>query len=183
VTNDPATDTDMAWSPDGTQIAFKTNRDGNNEVYVMAADGSGLTNLTRSPADDGQPDWQRLAPPASQPEQPQQPQQPQPQPRPNGCTVVGTPGDDVLVGTAGRDVMCGLGGDDVLRGLAGRDVLRGGGGDDLLVGGAGRDVLRGGAGSDELLARGGGRDRLFGGAGLDAAAFDRLDRLYGVEQL
>jgi len=27
-------------------IAFQTNRDGNDEIYVMNGDGSGLTNLT-----------------------------------------------------------------------------------------------------------------------------------------
>ena len=28
-----------AWSPDGTKIAFVSNRDNNNEIYVMNADG------------------------------------------------------------------------------------------------------------------------------------------------
>ncbi len=28
-----------AWSPDGTRIAFVSNRDDNNEIYVMNADG------------------------------------------------------------------------------------------------------------------------------------------------
>jgi hypothetical protein len=35
------------------RIAFVSNRDGNNEIYVMNGDGSGLTNLTDNPADDG----------------------------------------------------------------------------------------------------------------------------------
>src|ERR1044071_6069872 len=33
-------------------IAFVSNRDGNNEIYVMNGDGSGLKNLTNNPADD-----------------------------------------------------------------------------------------------------------------------------------
>jgi TolB protein len=32
-------------------------RDGNHEVYVMNADGTGQTNLTNNPALDQEPDW------------------------------------------------------------------------------------------------------------------------------
>jgi TolB protein len=35
-----------AWSPDGRKIAFVSNRDGTNEVYVMNADGSAQRRLT-----------------------------------------------------------------------------------------------------------------------------------------
>jgi Tol biopolymer transport system component len=45
------------WSPDGTKIAFTSTRDGNEEVYVMNADGSGQTNLTNHPASDIFPAW------------------------------------------------------------------------------------------------------------------------------
>ncbi|HEY7073683.1 MAG TPA: carboxylesterase family protein [Acidimicrobiales bacterium] len=76
---------------------------------------------------------------------------------PDGCTVVGTDGDDRLTGTDGADVVCGLGGDDVLSGLAGDDRLVGGDGDDVLRGGPGADVLEGGAGRDRALG-GQGRD-------------------------
>jgi Tol biopolymer transport system component len=37
------------WSPDGRRIAFVSKRNGNNEIYVMNADGSGQRNLTRTP--------------------------------------------------------------------------------------------------------------------------------------
>ena len=60
------------------------------------------------------------------------------------CTIVGTPGNDLLFGTNGRDVICGLGGNDVLDGNGGNDVLDGGPGDDVLIGGPGQDVLRNG---------------------------------------
>jgi len=40
-----------------TQIAFSSNRDGNNEIYVINADGSGLTRLTNNPARDSYPAW------------------------------------------------------------------------------------------------------------------------------
>ena len=46
-----------AWSPDGTRIAFESARDGNEEIYVMNADGSGLARLTNNPAWDGGPAW------------------------------------------------------------------------------------------------------------------------------
>jgi serine/threonine protein kinase len=39
------------------RIAFATNRDGNNEIYVMRADGTGQTRLTFDPADDWSPAW------------------------------------------------------------------------------------------------------------------------------
>lgn len=38
-----------------TWIAFTTNRDGNQEIYRVKPDGSGLTNLTRNPANDYSP--------------------------------------------------------------------------------------------------------------------------------
>jgi TolB protein len=47
-----------AWSSDGSQIAFVSNLDRNDEIYVMEADGSGQTNLTNDGADDTNPAWQ-----------------------------------------------------------------------------------------------------------------------------
>ena len=41
------------WSPDGQKVAF----DGNGDLYVMNADGSGLRRLTRNPACDRGPAW------------------------------------------------------------------------------------------------------------------------------
>ena len=46
-----------AWSPDGRKIAFVSDRDGNSEIYVMNADGSGQRRLTRNPAYDADPAW------------------------------------------------------------------------------------------------------------------------------
>jgi TolB protein len=42
-----------AWSPDGRTILFTTDRDGNEEIYAMNADGSNPRNLTRHPLNDG----------------------------------------------------------------------------------------------------------------------------------
>ena len=39
------------------RIAFHSNRDGNWEIYVMNADGSGQTRLTNNPAADSWPSW------------------------------------------------------------------------------------------------------------------------------
>jgi serine/threonine protein kinase len=47
-----------AWSPDGTQIAFSSNRDGDWDIYRVNADGSDLQNLTnRDPESDLAPSW------------------------------------------------------------------------------------------------------------------------------
>jgi dipeptidyl aminopeptidase/acylaminoacyl peptidase len=39
------------------KIVFRTNRDGNAEIYTMNADGSGRVDLTRNPAEDVDPRW------------------------------------------------------------------------------------------------------------------------------
>ena len=39
------------------RIAFASDLDGNFEIYVMSADGSGQTRLTDNPAIDWQPSW------------------------------------------------------------------------------------------------------------------------------
>jgi Tol biopolymer transport system component len=39
------------------KIAFMSDRDGNFEIYVINADGTGLIRLTNDPASDGSPSW------------------------------------------------------------------------------------------------------------------------------
>ena len=52
LTKNSTSDGEPTFSADGKKIAFTTNRDGNDEVYVMNADGTEQTNLTKNAADD-----------------------------------------------------------------------------------------------------------------------------------
>lgn len=54
---DTASASDPAFSPDGSRIAFVSLRDGNAEIYVMNADGSGSTRVTNDPLTDGRPSF------------------------------------------------------------------------------------------------------------------------------
>src|SRR5262249_8243707 len=42
-------DAEGSYSPDGKQIVFCSNRDGNLELYIMDADGKNVRKLTRAP--------------------------------------------------------------------------------------------------------------------------------------
>jgi Tol biopolymer transport system component len=46
VGGDPASDWSPSWSPDGTRIAFASDREGELRIFVMAADGSGVRRVT-----------------------------------------------------------------------------------------------------------------------------------------
>jgi Tol biopolymer transport system component len=46
-----------AWSPDGTEIAFVSDQDGNQEIYVMDADGTNTRRLTFNAVSDFSPAW------------------------------------------------------------------------------------------------------------------------------
>ncbi|HEX9123775.1 MAG TPA: hypothetical protein VF984_10565 [Actinomycetota bacterium] len=51
-------DDDPSWSPDGSKIAFDSNRDGGfPEIYVMNADGSNPIRLTTNHLVDADPTW------------------------------------------------------------------------------------------------------------------------------
>ena len=57
LTANQAEDTKPAWSPDGQQIAFVSNRgDGRRQIYVMNADGSHPKKLTDT-VDNTDPSW------------------------------------------------------------------------------------------------------------------------------
>jgi hypothetical protein len=57
LTHDNADDFAPAWSPDGTHVAFISDRDGNDQLYVMRADGTGIVRLTSGQADKDTPAW------------------------------------------------------------------------------------------------------------------------------
>jgi Tol biopolymer transport system component/L-ascorbate metabolism protein UlaG (beta-lactamase superfamily) len=57
LTNHEGDDTLPVWSPDGSQIAFSSKRDGDWEIYVMDADGKDLRRLTHNPDIDMKPSW------------------------------------------------------------------------------------------------------------------------------
>ncbi|MBA3728090.1 MAG: serine/threonine-protein kinase [Actinobacteria bacterium] len=46
-----------SWSPDGTEIAFASSRDGAQDIFVMNADGSSIRRLTEDPEPDRHPAW------------------------------------------------------------------------------------------------------------------------------
>src|SRR5205085_1311417 len=50
-------DSHPRYSPDGSKIVFQRSTDGQPDIYVMNADGSGVTQLTNNPAYDLAPDW------------------------------------------------------------------------------------------------------------------------------
>ena len=51
-------DFDPAWSPDGSKLAFVSNREGGSfEIFTMNADGSNVQRLTDNAIEEGQPKW------------------------------------------------------------------------------------------------------------------------------
>ena len=49
--------TEPAWSPDATKIAFSSRRSGTFDIYVMNADGTGTQRLTSTEENDAHPTW------------------------------------------------------------------------------------------------------------------------------
>jgi Tol biopolymer transport system component len=57
LTDNSRTDDQPAWSPDGTRIAFRSDRTDDVELFVMDADGENVKQLTDSPGEDWTPTW------------------------------------------------------------------------------------------------------------------------------
>ena len=93
------------------------------------------------------------------------------------ATIIGTPGDDVIMGTNQSDVIVSFGGDDTIFGGNGEDVICSGFGDDVVDGGNGKDYVDAGEG-DDVIEGANGKDVILGGFGNDA-----LDGGEGVDDL
>ncbi len=174
------------WSPIGDQVAFTMRKDGATNIFIVGVDGTGLVQVTDTPAAEYNLEWAVVP----------------------ACSRQGTPGDDVLEGTNGDDVICGHEGADRVIASAGSDIFLGGRGidkidyrgaagpveadfrstvarangnatrlygvegvwgtarDDVIFGHDGRSVLVGNDGDDALIGRDG-DDTLTGGDGND----------------
>jgi len=55
LTHDPGLSEWPSWSPDGSLLAFASNRSGNFEIYVRRVEGGQEINITNDPAEDFQP--------------------------------------------------------------------------------------------------------------------------------
>ncbi len=193
-----ALDSQPAYSPDGRRIAFTSTRDGDADIYTMAADGSDPVRLTTAAGADSEPDWVSGPPPPATPAAATPTASPVRCPSGTSRSVrcsrdgsrrlvmlgskrserfVGTNGIERVFGRGGSDVVIARGGDDRISGGSGRDLISGGGGDDMLSGAGGRDRISGGRG-DDVLRGGDARDLLIGGPGDDRLSGGRgRDRL------
>ncbi len=57
VTHSSGQNLQPAWAPSGKRIVFVSTRDGNREIYVANANGTGATRLTHSPGFDAHPSF------------------------------------------------------------------------------------------------------------------------------
>lgn len=55
--NGSTADVEAAWSPDGTRIAFASNRSGDTELYLYTVSSGAITRLTTRTGSDGGPTW------------------------------------------------------------------------------------------------------------------------------
>jgi len=61
LTHSPGPDFDPSWSPDGTKIAFRSERSGEPELWVMNADGTGQRRLAAGLSPAWSPDGSLIA--------------------------------------------------------------------------------------------------------------------------
>jgi len=136
----------IAWSPDGSKIAFASGREcfrWGIYTYELATDHvEQLSNPCRffgTGAND---------------------------------VVRGTPFLDYMSGGDGNDSVFGFGGRDSINAGSGNDRINGGGGPDAISGDVGDDILFGEGGNDHLDP-GRGKDRVFAGPGDDIVSSSR----------
>jgi Tol biopolymer transport system component/DNA-binding winged helix-turn-helix (wHTH) protein len=56
-THDSGSQSEPAWSPDGTRLALTSDRNGNADIWVLGVNDASAVQLTTSNAHDWQPDW------------------------------------------------------------------------------------------------------------------------------
>ncbi len=211
LTSNSADDTEPNFSPDGTKIAFSSDRDGDYEVYVMDTDPAtnDASRLTANTVKDRHPAFSpdgiriafsgadslnRVDIYAMDAEDTDGDGNGDNQTDLTGDQSLGGPSSapDWGVGEAappdGKCDITGTGGDDVIdpSQSPGSDVICGLGGDDQIDAGAGHDTVRGGAGRDTITGATGG-DELRGGEGRDTitdhAGKDQLSGGKGRDEL
>jgi Tol biopolymer transport system component len=57
VTNSPGYDVQPSWSPDGSRIAFTSDRSGLPQIWTMNATGGNLLRITHTAKNEGYPAW------------------------------------------------------------------------------------------------------------------------------
>ncbi len=57
LSSDPSSDVQPAFSPDGTKIAFASDRTGNWDIWMISESGGQPVQVTRTPADEIHPSW------------------------------------------------------------------------------------------------------------------------------
>ena len=57
ITSDASRNDRPAWSPDGSQLAFDSDRSGNKDIWVTSANGGPATRITTEPEDEFDAAW------------------------------------------------------------------------------------------------------------------------------
>jgi dipeptidyl aminopeptidase/acylaminoacyl peptidase len=160
----------VAWSPDGTQLAYAAGRECFRwGIYTMTLATEHQERISNPCTFNGSPRSDVL------------------RGSPFLDYLYGGNGADHLYGLAGADLLDGGPGNDRLDGGPGPDRIGGAQGDDTIVGGDGNDRISGGRGSDHISAgkgddfvesmADGRRDVISCGGGRDTVVAERLDRI------
>ncbi|WP_051442200.1 chitobiase/beta-hexosaminidase C-terminal domain-containing protein [Arthrobacter sp. H14] len=98
---------------------------------------------------------------------------------PEGATLHGSEGDDVLTGTGGSDSILAAGGSDRVTALGGDDVLTGDNGDDAIDAGPGFDIIFGGEGNDFTNGGADGNEHILGSGNDLAVSGEGANTVFG----